>query len=759
MTHITDTADETTDRGHLPGAIALALLLATLVGRVVLPEMPFRTSPLAGLDSGADAEGTRTILLPNHIDLANMTFGVTVLLAGVFWLVGEAMRGRLRVRAGWLGITIAIFAIWSLVSALRSGDRRGALLFWTNQASLMLAGWLAIQLCTRPKYRSALLAVLAAVGVMLAIVGLRQYFIDAPQRIADFEARGAEILAARQWAPHSPQAIAFKERLFKAVPLGFFALANVFASVMIVLVSAAIGLAVDRWRKVLPNRKATAHLRKRGDIHLPTLAAAITIIAPPLGIAALVLAMSRGAIAAAAAAGVAAVVVLRFRKSLAAHWRRWVVVAVLLSGAGVATVIACGLKYDSLGARTMTFRWYYWTTGAEIAADEPLWGVGPGGFGSAYEARRRPAGEETVKTPHNFVVHAAAQYGLIGGFFYAGIVAMVLWALCRPVRRYPEPIDPAQRYGPGTAAMIIWIPSIVVASACLFGGARGNAGVMFQNAIEPAVILAVALAMMLWWGPRFSPAASDGQRVTRVVLACGLVAFVAHNTVSFSLWMPGAAIAFWLAAGAVISLRRPEPMDISPLRWVAVGGSVASTIAVIAVLWWPVAQRSWATEMTVDSLIARDGQATLDWARRAAECDTLDPIAAADIARLLKNTGRNTDLEQAYRWAKEAIRRDPRNSTNHRLAAEILWASPGNSTEAVEHMARAVQRDPQSLSMRIEFAEKLISAGRGKRAMEQLRAAEEINDALLDGSIFKLNTAAMSKLQALKARGGAMGGQ
>jgi len=331
---------------------------------------------------------------------------------------------------------------------------------------------------------------------------------------------------------------------------------------------------------------------------------------------------------------------------------------------------------------------------------------------------------------------------------------MVLWGLFRPVRHYPEPIDPAQRSGVGPVAMIVWIPLTVVTSACLFGGARGEAGLIFAGAIEPAMILAVALAIMLWWGPKFSPAAAEGARVTRVVLACGLVAFVAHNTVSFSLWMPGAAVAFWLAAGAIISLRRPAPVDISPLRWVAVGGSIASTLAVIAVLWWPVARRSWATEMAVGSLIARDGQATLAWARRAAESDTLDPIAAADVAKLLRNTGRKADTEQAYRWAKEAIRRDPKNSAYHRLAADILWASPGNLAEAIGHMAGAVQRDPQSLDMRIEFAEKLISAERGKEAIEQLEAAEVINNALLEGSIFKLNADAMARLEALRARAG-----
>ena len=263
------------------------MLLAMLVGRITLPEMPFRASPLAGLDTGDGA-----IMAPGHIDLASVTFGVAILLAGVFWLVGEAMRGRLRIRAGSLGVMIAMFSAWSLVSAIQGGDRRGALLFWGNQAGLMLAGWLAIQLCCRSKHRAALLAVTAAAGVMLAVIGLRQVFIDAPERIADFEARGGEILATHGWTPQTPEAIAFKERLFKAVPLGFFSLANVFASVMIVLTASVVGLLADRWRKVIPDRQATASSRKSGEIHLPTLAAAIMTAGAPLCVVALVLAVS-----------------------------------------------------------------------------------------------------------------------------------------------------------------------------------------------------------------------------------------------------------------------------------------------------------------------------------------------------------------------------------------------------------------------------------------------------------------------------------
>jgi hypothetical protein len=235
-------------------------------------------------------------------------------------------------------------------------------------------------------------------------------------------------------------------------------------------------------------------------------------------------------------------------------------------------------------------------------------------------------------------------------------------------------------------------------------------------------------------------------------LACGLVGFIMHNTVSFSFWMPGAAIAFWLGSGAVISLRREGVLDLSHLRWGAVGGAITATLAVIVLLWWPVARRSWATEMVVDSLIDRDGQAALNWAQRAAQYDRLDPIAAADVARLLQNSGRKADQEQAYRWSTEAIRRCPVNSSNHRLAADILWSSEGGSAAWVRHMDDAVRRDPQSLSMRIGFAERLVEAGMGSRGIEQLRAAEEIHNALAPDSIFRFNAEALNGLRALKAR-------
>jgi hypothetical protein len=746
MNRIASVTDDNSRSGGILDNLAMALLVATLIGRIVVPELPFRTSPFMGIDSG---DGI--ILAPNHIDLASMTFSAMIGLAGVLWLVAQGLGKRLEIRAGWLAILIAMFAAWSLGSAFQTGDRRGALVFWTNQVGLMFAGWLSIQLCATPRRRAMLLAVLAAAGVMLAVVGLRQVFIDAPERIADFEERCTDIFAARRWTPDSPQAIAFEERLSKAVPLGFFSLANIFASSMIVLAAATIGLIADRWPSVLRDRSGSAGSRKKGEIHLPTLSAILLSVTGIVSVAAFVLALSRAALGAALCAAVAGGIVLKFRDRLAVRWRRWMLAMLLAIGLGAGAVIAHGLKHDSLVAKTMTFRWYYWTAGAEITAESPVWGVGPGGFASAYEAARRPAAEESVKSPHNFVVHAAVQYGLPGALLYLGILAIVIYALCRPVDNWPARLDPGLPAGRPIAAIVL-LPLVAIASQCVFGGARGAGGAMLINAAEPAVILAIGLAIAVWWGPQFSHAAAEGRRVTRVVLTCGLAGFLAHNSVTFSIWTPGAAILFWLGAGAVISMGRPAARDLKQFRWLAVGGSVAALVAIIALLWLPVARRSWATEMAVDGLIAGDGDAALAWAERAANCDTLDPIAAVDIASLMHRSGRPEDLAAGYPWAKEAIRRNPLASSSHRLAADILWDSGSRGADWRKHMTDAIRRDPQSIRMRIRFAERLVTTEMGKLAGEQLRAAEATNAALADDSIFRLSEARLARVGALKAR-------
>ena len=760
--------DGAAGRGRGLQSVAFAVLLACLSGRVVLCESAFRTSPLMGIDLRGLVEGDGgKAASPERAELAGMAFVVLIFSAGALWLAGAAVSGRLRVRCAPLAAAIVVFAAVSLVSALGASDRRGALEFWAHQVSLMFAGFLAVQLCADRRRFAVLLAVLAALGMMLAAKGIWQYFVEAPDRIADFEANRDRILSAHGLAVGSPEAAMFEIRLRDRAPLGFFGLANPFASLLIVLGAAGAALTAGKWVHARRDRRITPEARRKGDVHLPTLAAVVTAVLPLAAAAVVLLTRSLGAIGSAVAAAAAAIVVPRFRERLARRWRRSALFVGGVFLGAAATVAAYGLIHDRLPGKTMTFRWYYWTGAARIVADRPLLGVGPGNFGAAYLRVRRPeALEEAVKTPHNFIVHALAQYGVPGGACYVLIVGWLLVSACRPspgARNDPGLAAPASRAGlPAVGAAVCLAPLLAQA---IFTDARGSFWQLLQNGVEPAVVLGAALAAA-WWYARKALDERTRPYAARVILACGLTGFILHNTVTLSLWMPGAAMAFWLAGGACIAQAGGRDRDLSILRWPLLIAAVLLVAAAVSQLWGPLRARAVGYNRVCSGIARRDWADTLGAARELGRADPLDPVSAADAARLFRVAmafAADPDQaaghrDEAYRWAREAIARDKANPSYHRLAAGILWPDPrrpllrdADTDAAINHAAQAVVRNPQRMRARIDFAQMLLSAGRAEEAPAQLGAADEINRRLPADSLFLLGSAERRRVERLRA--------
>ncbi|MCK4275855.1 MAG: O-antigen ligase family protein, partial [Phycisphaerae bacterium] len=400
--------------GRCVQTAGFALLLAVVAARPFLGEMTFRSSVLRGAFAAAST-GADQIARYDRSELARVHLG-SVLLAGcLLWFIGGAIRGRLAIRYGFLLWAIVAFGVLSFISAQYASDKRAALNGWMEQVSLISAGFVALQICADRRRFAMVMIVLAALGGALAVKGIYQYFVEAPERIVDFRMYHAERLAALGWAPETPQARLIRLRMLDKAPFGFFSLANLYASLMVVLLGSGVGLAADKIAHAARGFDQWRRGRRGAEIHTPTLAALLGVLVPVGVVVALVLTRSRGAIAAAAAATVAGILVGFFGSFFARHWRKAVliVVSVFLLGAGL--VIAYGLKHDRLPTRTMRYRWYYWTGAAEVLADRPVLGAGAGNFHTAYLPHRRPEAEEEVKTPHNVVMHALSQYGLLGG--------------------------------------------------------------------------------------------------------------------------------------------------------------------------------------------------------------------------------------------------------------------------------------------------------------------------------------------------------
>ncbi len=775
-------------------ALGLGLLLMTMAGRVMLPEMPFRAGGVNDLVSLASDVENLAPSPPDKVELASMTFGMLILVAALMWVGSCWMAGKCRIKALWLLAMLVVFVALSYVSAASASDRRTALNMWFQQATLILSGWLIIQMCTSRKRLAIVIAVLASLAGMMAVKGLYQYFSEIKDVIAHFEANKQQILASQGHIEGSPSAIAYENRLRTPTPTGFFALANPFASMLVVLLFAAAGSALQRCKTARQQYEKIKKTLKKGDVYVPALAGGAFLVMCVVVCAVVVLTSSEGAIFAMIAGLVVMWFAYRWREKLAAHWRRYVIAAALVICVGLSAVVAWGIANDRLPGLTMTFRWYYWTGAAEMVKENPAFGVGPGNFGSEYLKYRRAAAEEGVKTPHNFIAHALGQYGLPGGLCYVGMIAFVLVAVCKP-----RDFGMVRSCGPprrGVSAVIIACLLVsVLLSLRLFSRSGGSDAMMLVSALTVGMGMLVASLVAFWWCG--IPAVGS---VTRVALACGVGAFVLHNLVTFSLWMPGPAMVFWVMAGAAVAHGGLGWRKIS----FSLAGPVGMGLCAIAIitsgilLWSPVAARQYNRMQTFNVLAARqldivalkklsketgigrdvginllrasiidNTQAALMWADRYASVDELDAISAMEYAKLKMALCNRKELPASLQWIRIAIDRDGSQPAYYHAAAKVLRGdtqkvrpSEEQLSEAIGYMQKAVSLDPKGMRFRIELAEMLLRAG-GKEQLDEagkhLDVVEEIDRALHASSVQHLSEKEREKINILRKQTGPAG--
>jgi O-antigen ligase/tetratricopeptide (TPR) repeat protein len=742
---------------------AMVLLLACVGARVFLSEMPYRGSLLnASLLAGKSAEALPGG--PGREELSRVTFAILLPAIGALWVLGCALSGRLVVRHPWLAVMVAAFAAWSLVAALRASDKRSAFDVWIEQFSLMSACLLAVQLFGDRRRFVTFVAVLAGIGGLLAAKGLWQVDVEIPERIADFAANRELRLAEMGLAPGSAEAAVFEARLRSTTPSGFFVMSNLYASVLVITLLAAVGLAVDKLAFATATWPQGNRPRRKDQVHLPVISAILAIYIAAVCAKALVLSRSRGGIIAAGASLLAAVALVRWKRLLAAQWRKAAITVAAAFVLAAGAVVAYGLAMDRLPTKTMTFRWHYWTGGARIVAEHPWLGAGPGNFASAYLRHRRAAAEEAVKDPHNVVVHAATQYGLPGGALYLAVVGYALIAMARPRPEEESPLLPSAKPIPaaGAATVIMAMTAAALAARALVAGSTANAYYFVIDTAAPVAVFAAMLMAALWIGwreprrtnaptrpPPVPPDTGAGQflkpEFSRIALACGVAGFMLHGMVEFGPWAPGAALVFWTAAGACLAQAGPiKDLDVSRLRWLKAATAGVFLAAAVVVFWRPVHARIMVTETASAELRAGDLPAATDLAEQAATTDTYDPWSAADAARTVLagcqrlGPGTPAGLERACRWALEAHSRDPSYYGHAQLSANTHWmlAAPdafayswrgmASQSAAFEQACRQAAEAGQTAAMS-DLAWLLQSRGDYAHAAEWLRKAIEMD--------------------------------
>ncbi|MBI5724197.1 MAG: O-antigen ligase family protein [Planctomycetes bacterium] len=666
-------------------AAAMAILILAVASRCFLGELGFRTSPLrssyALLQMGDAGRKDAPQMLPKELGEFSRV-SIAILLMGAFCLgeLGRLLEKRRslfrRGLAGWLAV--AFIAI-SAASAWLADDLRSAWDSWLEQASLVMMFLLAAGLCEDKRRFAMAAVVLAGLGAALAAKGLIQIGIEVPARIAAFEADPAGTLAQLGYRPGTPEARLLESRIRDRTAIGFLPLANLFASMLMIVLAAAAGLAAD---KLSVGRQQAVEFRMpKGRLSPMSAYGVLAVVIAIIVLAVLLMTRSRAGLVFAGAVAAIAVLAGIFRGFFTRH--RWKIVAaglaVLLAGSG--WLVWYGIKNDRLPAKSLTFRWFYWTASAEIVRESgtaTILGVGPGNFPAAYLRHRRAEAEESIKMPHNTVAHAAAEYGLVGGTLFVGLLVLALLGAARrgrvarascpcvawasrpcPPKSGQEKIVPAEGWSGWEKFLLVLVAPCAAAARVLLVGWGDSA---FLDVILPGAALAVGLWLFGGWALQ---AVAEGPGFTRMAIGFGALALALHSLMEPNLWTPAPATLFWLAAGACLgqaeSKKRTackqavapdtETHDTQPdsvadefgsdqteigfMRLVFCILVISITGASIYYIWQPVAKKSSLDCKVQSAALAGDADAAIEYALQAARADNLDDQSILDATRMM----------------------------------------------------------------------------------------------------------------------------
>ncbi|MCY2931052.1 MAG: O-antigen ligase family protein, partial [Planctomycetota bacterium] len=563
----------------------------------------------------------------------------------------------------------------------------------------------------------------------------------------------AAALAQVGMQPGTPAAIAFAYRARDRAVLGPIGMATPFAGLMVLLASAAVGLAVQKIAASRRERRAWLPTRGQGEIHPPTLAAWLTLPLALTAAVAIPLTESKGGMIAGIVSLAGMAILWRTRRALAEHWRRNLAVLAGVVLAGATVLVAWGVRHDSLPSRTMTYRWHYWTGALETLLERPYLGTGAGNFGTLYLKHRRFGADEEVKSPHNVVVEALSVYGVAGGVLYLTILFGMLAAACRAAPE-EEGALPARATGSPPAGWTIAAAATAAALAKLLAGGIPLMGKEWTGAVAfatlPAALLAVTLATAWWAGARFRARAAAPGPWGRVALVCGLFAFVLDNMVCYGIWRPGIGTVFWGTAGAAVAWAGAS-------RWVPFAAAVAGWGAAFVVLYVPVCRRAGLAEEAVAALNARDYRQAARSAAAAARLDPLDAIAAYEAAHAcqLARDG------QALAWAQQAVERNPFESGYYRTLADLEYERDNAGRTGGQTIASfrvrvawemAVRLNPNGIRLLLDHAKFLAEAGSGDACRQTLDRVEALDAALFEESPDRLTTQDRRDIEAMRLR-------
>jgi tetratricopeptide (TPR) repeat protein len=631
----------------------------------------------------------------------------------------------------------AILGGWVAISAFWADDKFSAAV---NAAHLLAAFsllWAAAQCVTTPR-RLRLVVALAFGLLLLQLVQAIQWrFFDLPQTITYYQQHKDEILASHGWKADDFLARQYESKLLHREMLGFTSSANSFAAVLVLLMGISAGLAIQRWLDAEGKASAGARIQ-----------AVLIGLILPVAIWILGYTQSKGAFVTPIFICAILLVTARFRNFLHTRPRAAYAIgaAVFLLIAG--TVVAYGVTFHTLPGASLNFRWRYWVAAWRMFLDHPLFGVGWNNFGPHYLHYRLPAAAEEILDPHDFLLRFLTETGIIGAGLAIAWVGRLWWEMTGSFHRGDA--ENAEKKDGFGLSLITWAVvlafGINVAASVDF--TQTSAYIMVQL-FNRAVLFACLLG-----GAWIAAAGAESRRAPWVLYAllASLGAFLVHNLIEFSLFEPGPMMLFALLAGSALGMRQ-QTAAVSRPRAVAellVAGVAWAAAAIVFV--GPIVLAQESSNRGDDHFTAQHfDEAVSDYAGAAGWCPfNADYLYRQGLAEAYTSPSAAPD---AIDLIVSAAAEDP-SGLAYRLALARLETRLGRTDAARADFAKALELDPNEVSIYLDYGDALMHMGLPAEAAEQYKLALKFNDLLPVEEPKRLNDALIeSRLTTATGRG------
>ena len=717
--------------------IALALCLCVIALRTTYTEGPAAQS---------------TIPANINDNLYSLSVSAVLFLSFVLWFIYGFCSKRFLYRFTAIEIGLCFFCIAAIIAGFAASNKRAAITDALCLIAPVLMAVLLVQILDSQSKIKLVLTVIAALGVVSACQCAEQFFTSNQVTIAQYEQAPQTILEPFGIEPGSIQQFLFEHRLYSKDVRGFFTTGNSAGSFAILASFAALALFIDKFKN------------RQSQTSTPLYTLITSGVAVAVIVFGLIITRSKGAIIASLIAAGMFVAFLYLGNWLKLHKKAILLVCLLFFIAAGCTIVAYGLTHDRLpGGNSMLVRWQYWYASAKMYADHSLAGVGPGNFAHFYTHYKPAAAAESVADPHNFLLSVLTQYGPLGLVGFLAMLFIPLWKSF-PTQAGPSPQLQSQLHFRTLAItyLLVLSAALLLIRPLIMRTPLGDTFevvlyVIFTLYVAPVAAFIVGFFFTSDNEPQAAAHQSEGTYIIAPLLSgagsaalfCAALGLLLHNLIDFAIFEPPVLTAFWAIAACLIALDFQQNSRPAVVLKPALFARIILAAIGLILIWGyfnyalvPVAK----TTVRIQRAIRQRQQ--FEYAHQlldqAAERDTLDPTSPSLNGRFYLQHYNETPTQQPDLLKKAeacflaAIARDKADFKNYQKLSEVYNLLAKNSPKqekidwlnyAIDCLWSAVERYPESCSLRIELAEVAEQLDKTDIAIAQYEKAVEIEDA------------------------------